>query len=247
MGFGFGSHVSARRSFHAGRSFVAPPDLRAALLSQPAALAAWDVLDRSSMSQVGGATIAVTADGEPVGRMVDLKGSLDFVAPGTDQRPLSPASFDGIADEWRLEFGPQGGIASGDFVCIYRGTDTRGMLLPSHASNPYAGVWDVGSVGTAIGNAGAADLLVDGVSFYDATRGQFATAIADGMAHVIEVRGCRFDLFEAIRLGNYPSAGFPIAGVLAPVAYLDSAAADIAAARDAARAFAQDRAARLAG
>ncbi|MBB3034370.1 hypothetical protein [Alteriqipengyuania lutimaris] len=244
---GFGTHRAARRTFRAllGGHGAAPTPL-ARLLAEPAAIAVWDVTDRATLRQDAGGAVPVAADGQPVGRVADLKGVLHFVAPSNSQRPLSPARFDGSGDEWRLAFSDDTRLARGDFIIAYRGTDQKGILLPSLPNVPFEGVWDAGDPGPAV-SAGSSmeDLIVDDISFRAATRGQLASAVADGAVHVVELIGVVFSDYTGLRLGN--RTNFEISGQLAPVAYLDGSSLEIASARQAARSFAQEVAARLPG
>lgn len=206
-------------------------DLVAQLAERNAAVAVWNLGDRSTQWQdTAGTTTPVTAGGQPLGRVLDRTANgYDLVAPADARRPLTTdgATFDGVDDGLGFNYATAG-AGNGTVVLVYKGTETFGVFLNDATDNsPFLLYVQSGDANVAAGPWGGV-VKVDGVTV--ATRGDFYTAVSDGQPHVVTQTGCRFDLAANLTFSGYNASGLQVAGVLLPVAILDGNAPDHAAA-----------------
>lgn len=118
------------------------------------------------------------------------------------------------------------------YAMAVKGTDAAGTLLSRVGVAAFAGRYASGGGATGISTTPAMIVSVDGVNFISGTnnRGQLFTALMDGNPHFVVLSGIPL-LWDEIEAGNDVTVADQwVAGFLAPIAILSSAAADYAAA-----------------
>ncbi len=203
------------------------------LLSYQASLAVWDVRDASTITRPTGGNPAAPTDTVGTLRNQIDAAAFDLLAPTAGQAPQwqnGAIDFGGTDDYLYFATNPAAVV---DLICVYKGTDSSGCLWSTNgASNRYVGGWGDGSSNVVSSGAGAPSYVIDGTAFVG-TFDDLHSAIADGQAHVIEIRNVSLSVWAGIVLGTLKNLGgaFYVLGKLLPIAILNSAAADIAVAR----------------
>lgn len=225
-----GRPVMAVSGYKAGaRGATLTPGLVDTLAARTAATAVWDVRQNAYRWQdIAGTASPVTAAGQAVGRLKAFKGgaAYDLVAPSDIERPLSTngLTFDGSNDKLNFDFGGGAGPASMTVVSIIKTGPTSSVLYAYDGSN--LGVIGQSGVGADAGGSAGGTTLVDGV--VKAFRDDVFTAAYNNAAHTIEQRAGNFSAWPTFKWSGYP--GLPFIGILLPVAVLDPAGLDYAAA-----------------
>ena len=218
--------------------------LRDQLAGHPATRALFNVADRSTMLQPDGST-AVTADSDKVGTLSDLVGDYDFTSPSESDSPTAACglTFSGSAE---LRAAPADPPASAAIFMLVVTTDSAAVLVNDSTDGRYSGVIESGS-GSSAHQDGAPDNFVDGGATSVTTRGGLYTELADGAAHIVELRGLPLDTWMNLEIGGLSGGGggYRIDGVAVPLCVFDNSDADIAAARQIALRYGQAMMARL--
>ncbi|MEL7831831.1 hypothetical protein AAG604_10545 [Citromicrobium bathyomarinum] len=204
--------------------------LRDQLAAHPATQALFNVADRATMLQPDGST-AVTADSDKVGTLSDLVGDYDFTSPSETDSPTAASglTFSGSAE---LRAAPADPPASAAMFMLVVTTDAQAVLANDSTDGRYSGVIESGS-GSPAHSDGAPDNYVDGGTTSITTRGGLFTAVADGEAHIVELRGIPLDTWANLEVAGFAGGGglYRLSGVAVPLCVFDDDHADIAAAR----------------
>ncbi len=242
---GFGTRQAARRLARARGADAG--DLRDVLLEDPWIVALYDPSDAAAV--LGAADEPVGGTAMPVARLLDLKSNRHFVQGTAALRPLASLGlwFDGNDDYLECPFAGGTGPAALDFVCVYKGTDPVGCLLSNTAaSNRFAGLWQDGLSEATHSGAGAPSYRIDGEAFAG-TRSDLCTALADGVPHIVELRGITMTTWSGMAFGTLRNLGgaYFVKGVAFPVAWIAPNGPDLATTRENARVYAADLVSRL--
>ncbi len=239
---GYGTRQAGRRLAQGRKPQTWSPSLRDTLLADPNVIALYDGSDPSTLHDASG-TVA-DGSGAAAARLLDLKGQADFVQAAPDRQPITGTglAFDGDDDVLEVQFATGSGPAEAELVCIYMGTDSVGCLWSTTGpANRFAGLWQAGATDGIHSGAGAPDFVIDGIPFAG-NRGQLRTAIADGAAHVVELRKLSLTTWTGLALGTLKNLGgtFHTLGMLLPVVQIEGTNADLSKTRETAFDFAED-------
>lgn len=243
--FGYGPAQAARRTHGLCLMGIDPPTTADLLDAQPALYARWDPRYAANAFADSAGTVPVGAPGDAVRRLADVgpHGSLPLSNATTARAPLwreGAVQFDGVDDRLAGTFAaPKPALA--DIAMLFRSTDNDGVLLADSLAFKLVGIFTQNSGSASAGlSAGSPQIVIDSVPFAG-TRGQLFSAVADGVAHRIELRQIDVQSWAGIAFGLTPfNDTLQVAGRIVPLAMLDAGHAQIAAARDAARAYAQE-------
>lgn len=209
-----------------GRSSVLPLSAAVAAMFANGEQGAWyDPSNIASLFQDSAGTVPVTADGQPVGELLDQSGrgnkQLQTV---TTARPLykidssvSNIKFDGASSGLSTATFAAGTLKIGmDFFIAMRRDSPASMLLAamSTGGGTWFGVMDTSGGGTS-SNSGAPTYAVNGVDVPGGTattRAQLNAAVPVGQWVIVEIRNLNLSSWTAFVTGEY--SGFVLnAGV----------------------------------
>jgi hypothetical protein len=178
----------------------------------------------------------VTASAQNVGQLIAYKGGATYnlVAPSDSRRPLSTAglTFDGTDDGLVATVA---GANNRTLIALVKTSDTTAIIWSDGITNFVTAMDATG--GAVASGAGTPTHTVDGGANLT-TRVNLRTAAADGAVHRVECAGANLSTWTTLGISSYNGSSFPLTGVIIPIAMLDSAHADYAAALTLARAVA---------
>lgn len=205
----------------------------AQLSASAATVAQWYGPTGLTRTQDRAGNTPVTATAQTVGKLIAYKGgtSYDMVAPTDGQRASSTAglTFDGTDDTLIATVTPGNNRT---LIALVKTSDTT-CIIWSHGITAFVTAMD-GTAGSVASAAGTPTHTVDGGANLT-TRVNLRTAAADGSVHRVEVGGADLSTWTTLGISSYNGSNFQLTGVIIPIAMLDSAHADYAAALTLAR------------
>lgn len=242
---GLGLGLTLRRG---GGAPVVSADLTA-LKAATATIAVYDPSDVLTMWQDRAGTATQAAVGQPLGYMQNVKTgatSLHMVAPSDARRPILAAtgpSFDGTDDA--LSDAATLGLLSANttIIALVKTSDTTGVLCTRDDNITYLPAWDGTAGALSVGAGGSVTVKIDGVT--KATRVALQSALTDNVTHTVLIELAVMSAWSSFGFSNYTTGGYQVAGTIVPVAVLNGAAGDYAAALVSAQAWALELKTRL--
>lgn len=205
-----------------------------ALIAHAAVLAVYEPSRLSTMGQGLTDNTTFAASGGPVGYVANRKaGGFNLTATDPSARPdaTNGLTFDDYID--RLQH-TSAMPASATVLFLIKNITAATACFTTDGSA--VGAIGESGVATDAGGAALGTVLCDGVA--QATRGNLFTAACDGAFHTIEHAGADYSAFTALRFNGYP--GLQFAGIIVPVAILNTATAGYADALTDARTWASE-------
>lgn len=188
--------------------------------------------NRGGQWQERAGTGAVTADAQPVGRIVDEAGSgRDMIAQSDDRRALSTdgLTFDGVNDNYRVT---GAGPAATTIVFLLACAGDDCVIISDDGGGSTAADYCCLIKNSASAQSGAASTFIGETEYPNGSpRTDLYNACMDGVGRVMSVRGLDASGWAGFAFGAFAASinsTSAIAGVFIPIAVLDEAAADYA-------------------
>lgn len=155
-----------------------------------------DPSDLSTLYQDSAGSTAVTASGDPVGKVSDKSGSSRHITQSTsDKRPAYNVSgsiksfyMDGSNDSIRTPLLSSLSTDMDFFMAVYRTSTATNIFFYGTVAHKFAGVVQSGNTSRPDADAGTPTYYVDGTAVSPTQRGALHTAMSSGSWHVLEIR-----------------------------------------------------------
>jgi len=148
-----------------------------------------------NLFQDAAGTTPVTADGDPVGLMLDKSGNGNHASQSVAaRRPIYPGlAYDGVDDN--VYFDRQAITAGTLYMTFARGSETTGILVGgTESKDSFVAVYASGATPPVKGGSITGDVSVDGV--VAANRGELFSLLPQDQFRVVKVEGINFTAAE---------------------------------------------------